>query len=158
MNPNEEEERELLATIAKKDKKILQLEETIEAQAAFIESILKISDQYRSLTSTQRKPRRSVSWAADVDDAKPCMGNSSHSHSSEREIYVDDLEEVDVDELSVLSEDDEKEAKTESSNPLPDQKQKQQTSEGKKKPSAAESRMIQSIIERIRDDSDSVSV
>ena len=170
-------ERDLLAIIATKDKRIQQLEEKLETQSAFIDAVLKLSGHYRSLAN---KGTRRVSWCASVDQVQE-LGRMS---SAAKEINVDGLQigEIDIDDLSVISDDDAEEeidpdqllpkemVKAKStrsetpkqqvpagSTPHPAARAHQETKK-KKPPSKAEQRLVQSIIEKIRDDSDSVSV
>lgn len=152
-------ERDLLAIIATKDKRIQLLEEKLEAQSAFIGSIVTMSDSYRS--TTRRKTRR-VSWCATVDEP-PARTSPSSDYG---EIDVDSLV-LDDDDLSILSDDgDNKDVDVDE---LARSRAEQETrtappsdpeSEVKKKKPMRKSEklMIQRIIERIRDDGDSVSV
>jgi hypothetical protein len=158
-------ERDLLAIIASKDKRIQQLEEKLEAQTAFIEAVLKLSDTYRDST---HKGRRRVSWCDSVDQLPARL-----FRSSSKEITVDcvRIDETDMDELSILSDDERiaEDQDTEQTSSTDSESESTGDSEPelfstprvevrKKKPNKAESKLIQSIIERIRDDSDSVSV
>ena len=163
-------ERELLAMLATKDSRIQQLEEKLAAQAAFIDAVLKLSDDYKATTNSKGKARR-VSWAASVDQAADVR--KSVNRKSLLEINIDDILDEE-DDLSILSEEEDSPrklamqevdvddgaglkaaAKAEKAAML---KAQEEETEEEKAVKQAQSSVVQAIIDGMRNDDDSISV
>lgn len=129
-SPTSARERDLLAIIAEQDKTIRQLENKLDKNAEFIDSLLQMScnpvepkKPESPTTQKRQKPRRRVSWCPSVDDQ---LKRSDHSRRSSVDITVDDiLDEIDDDDCSFLSDsyDDEDDQTSEASQSEPGPRQ-----------------------------------